>query len=167
MWPPRMDMLLMRGENEFEDEKELEEDEVQQPAHGRPWQYNRNARPPPRSVRDDEHVAKLKLNILPFEGRCNPDAHVTWELEVEQRFVVYAILSICVLVLLLVNLQKSPLRSNFCPLKFSDREILCDIHLYLAVKLFLCACCRHALTCWCSRLASLVRCSLGPSLYRC
>jgi hypothetical protein len=74
------------GENEFEDENELEEDEVQQPAPGRPQQYNHNTCPPPRPVRDDEHVAKLKLNILPFEGRYNPDVYLTWELEVEQRF---------------------------------------------------------------------------------
>jgi hypothetical protein len=74
------------GENEFEDENELDKDEVQQHAPGRPRQYNRNARPPPRPVCDDEYVAKLKLNILPFEGRYNPDAYLTWELEVEQRF---------------------------------------------------------------------------------
>jgi hypothetical protein len=41
------------GEHEFEDENELEEDEVQQPAPGHPRQYNRNARPPSRPVRDD------------------------------------------------------------------------------------------------------------------
>jgi hypothetical protein len=74
------------GEYEFKDENELEEDEVQQPAPGRPRQYNRNACPPPRPVRYDEHVAKLKLNIPPFEGRYNPDAYLTWELEVEQHF---------------------------------------------------------------------------------
>jgi hypothetical protein len=70
-------------ENKFEDKNGLEKDEVQQPTPGCPRQYNRNARPPPRPVRDDEHIAKLKLNILPFEG---PDAYLTWELEVEQRF---------------------------------------------------------------------------------
>jgi hypothetical protein len=73
-------------ENEFEDENKHEEDEVQQPAPGRPRQYNRNAHPPPRPVCDDEHVAKLKLNIPPFEGRYNPNAYLNWELEVEQRF---------------------------------------------------------------------------------
>jgi hypothetical protein len=72
------------GGNEFEYENELEEDKVQQPAPGRPRQYNRNAHPPPRPVRDDEHVAKLKLNIPP--SRYNPDAYFTWELEVEQCF---------------------------------------------------------------------------------
>jgi hypothetical protein len=73
------------GEDDFEDENELDEDEVQHPAPGRPRQYNRNARPPPRLIRDDEQVAKLKLDIPPFEGRYNHDAYLTWELEVEQR----------------------------------------------------------------------------------
>ena len=69
------------------EENVLDGEEVEQPAPGRPRQLNRNARPPPRPVRnDDDHVAKLKLNIPPFEGRYNPDAYLTWELEVEQRF---------------------------------------------------------------------------------
>jgi hypothetical protein len=72
-------------ENEFEYENELEEDKVQQPAPGRPWQSNRNARDL-HPIHDDEHVAKLKLNISPFEGRYNHDAYLTWELEVEQLF---------------------------------------------------------------------------------
>jgi hypothetical protein len=64
--------------NEFEDENELDEDELQQPTAGRPRQYNRNGHPPPCLVCDDEHVAKLKLNIPPFEGRYDPDAYLTW-----------------------------------------------------------------------------------------
>ncbi|KAM0841708.1 hypothetical protein ACQ4PT_058840 [Festuca glaucescens] len=74
------------GEEELVDENVLDGEEVEQPAPGRPRQLNRNAHPPPRPVRDDDHVAKLKLNIPPFEGRYNPDAYLTWELEVEQRF---------------------------------------------------------------------------------
>jgi hypothetical protein len=74
-----------KGENKFEDENELEEDKVLQPAPGRPRQYKCNTHPPPRPVCEDEHVAKLKLNIPPFEGRYNPDAYLTWELEVKQR----------------------------------------------------------------------------------
>ncbi|XP_071676944.1 uncharacterized protein [Lolium perenne] len=75
------------NEDEQVDENMLDDEEVQQPAPGRPRQLNRNARPPPRPVRnDDDHVAKLKLNIPPFEGRYNPDAYLTWELEVEQCF---------------------------------------------------------------------------------
>ncbi|KAK1647441.1 hypothetical protein QYE76_065246 [Lolium multiflorum] len=74
------------NEDEQVEENVLDGEEVEQPAPGRPRQLNRNARPPPRPVRDDDHVAKLKLNIPPFEGRYNPDAYLTWELEVEQRF---------------------------------------------------------------------------------
>ena len=60
------------------EENVLDGEEVEQPAPGRPRQLNRNARPPPRPVRnDDDHVAKLKLNIPPFEGRYNPDAYLT------------------------------------------------------------------------------------------
>ena len=64
---------------------DLFDEEVEKPPHpaGRPRHYYRNARPP---VRDDDHVAKLKLNIPSFEGKYNPDAYLTWEMEVEQRF---------------------------------------------------------------------------------
>jgi hypothetical protein len=78
--------VTAQGEDEFEDENELDEDEVQQPAPGRPLQYNLNTHPPPRHVRVDEYVAKLKLNIPPSEGIYIPDAYLTWELEVEQHF---------------------------------------------------------------------------------
>ncbi|KAK1626467.1 hypothetical protein QYE76_000782 [Lolium multiflorum] len=65
------------GEEELVDENVLDGEEVEQPAPGRPRQLNRNARPPPRPVCDDDHVAKLKLNIPLFEGRYNPDAYLT------------------------------------------------------------------------------------------
>jgi hypothetical protein len=52
---------------------------VDQPA-GCPRPYIR--RPPPfLLVRDDDHVAKLKLNVPTFDGRYNPDAYLSWELE--------------------------------------------------------------------------------------
>ena len=76
---------LGEDEYEYDDENEID-GELPLQAPGRPRHYHRNAHPPPRQVRDDEHVAKLKLNIPPFEGRYNPDAYLTWELEVEQRF---------------------------------------------------------------------------------
>jgi hypothetical protein len=60
---------------------------VEQPSHGRPQHYYRNAQPLQRhQVRNDDHVAKLKLNVPPFDGKYNPDAYLTWELEVEQHF---------------------------------------------------------------------------------
>ena len=67
---------------------ESEVDILQQP-RGRPHQHPRNnlqRQPQVRDAENVEHVAKLKLTIPPFEGRYNPDAYLTWELEVEQRF---------------------------------------------------------------------------------
>src|SRR3954467_5602279 len=69
------------------DDDDLFDEEVEQPPQvpaGRPRHYYRNARPPVRN--DDDHVAMLKLNIPSFEGKYNPDAYLTWEMEVEQRF---------------------------------------------------------------------------------
>ena len=54
---------------------------------GRPHVHPRNlVHRPQAQVREDDHVAKLKLVIPPFEGCYNHDAYLTWELEVEQRF---------------------------------------------------------------------------------
>ena len=72
------------GDDDFLDEQE-EACEVLQQQPGRPRALNPNARAPPL-VRDDDHVAKLKLHVPPFNGSYNPDAYLTWELEVEQRF---------------------------------------------------------------------------------
>ena len=74
------------GDEEYAEYDDENDEEVEQPQPSRPKQYNRNARPPPRQVRDDDHVTKLKLNFPPFEGRYNPDAYLTWVLEVEQCF---------------------------------------------------------------------------------
>jgi hypothetical protein len=66
-------------------------DEVLQPPLGRLRANNPHARCHQRPlVRDDDHIAKLKLNIPPFEGHYNPDAYLSWELEVEQRFACLA-----------------------------------------------------------------------------
>ena len=65
------------GDEEYDESEDENDEEVDQPPPGRPRPNNRNARPPPRQVRDDDHVAKLKLNIPPFEGRYNPDAYLT------------------------------------------------------------------------------------------
>ena len=57
---------------------------MERPPRGHPQHYCRNARPP--QIRDDDHIAKLKFTIPPFNGKYNPDAYLTWELEVQQRF---------------------------------------------------------------------------------
>jgi hypothetical protein len=66
-------------------------DEVLQPPLGRPCANHPHARRHQRPlVHDDDHIAELKLNIPPFEGRYNPDAYLSWELEVEQCFACLA-----------------------------------------------------------------------------
>jgi hypothetical protein len=66
------------GKDEYEGEY-MNDFTVDQPA-GRPRQYNRNIRHPPPFplVHDDDHVAKLKLNVPTFDGRYNPDAYLSW-----------------------------------------------------------------------------------------
>jgi hypothetical protein len=74
------------GVDHYTDDNEVS-DEVLQPPLSHPRANHRHARRHQRPlVRDDDHIAKLKLNIPPFEGHYNPDAYLSWELEVEQRF---------------------------------------------------------------------------------
>jgi hypothetical protein len=59
------------GEDEYEGEY-ADDFTIDQPP-GRPQPYIR--RPPPHPlVRDDDHIAKLKLHVPTFDGRHNPDA---------------------------------------------------------------------------------------------
>jgi hypothetical protein len=71
------------GEDEYKDEYAADFTVDQPP--GRPRPYIR--RPPPcLVVHDDDHVAKLKLNVPTFDGRYNPDAYLYWELELDLHF---------------------------------------------------------------------------------
>jgi hypothetical protein len=71
------------GEDEYKGEY-ADDFTVDQPP-GRPRPYIR--RPPPRLlVRDDDHVAKLKLHVPTFDVHYNPDAYLSWELELDQHF---------------------------------------------------------------------------------
>jgi hypothetical protein len=71
------------GEDEYEGEYADDFTVDQAPGHPRPY----IRRPPPRPlVRDDDHVAKLKLNVPTFDGCYNPDAYLSWELELDQHF---------------------------------------------------------------------------------
>ena len=46
---------------------------MQQPGCPRPHISNGNAAPRPQVLHDDDHVAKLKLTLSPFEGRYDED----------------------------------------------------------------------------------------------
>jgi hypothetical protein len=45
-----------------------------------------STRPPRREVRADDSLGKIKFTIPAFDGKYNPDAYLTWELAVDQKF---------------------------------------------------------------------------------
>jgi hypothetical protein len=58
----------------------------------RPVQHNRHGRDGHRrrEVRNnDDAFHKLKFNIPPFDGKYDPDAYISWELTVEQKFTCF------------------------------------------------------------------------------
>jgi hypothetical protein len=71
------------GEDEYEGEY-ADDFTVDHPA-GRPRPYIRCPAPFPL-VRDDDHVAKLKLNVPTFDGRYNPDAYLSWGIRIRPTF---------------------------------------------------------------------------------
>jgi hypothetical protein len=74
------------GADESKDEHEDEGEVLQKPpGRLRPYILNAHHHPHPL-VRDDDHVAKLKLNIPTFDGTYNPVSYLSWELEVQKCF---------------------------------------------------------------------------------
>jgi hypothetical protein len=58
----------------------------------RPVQHNRHGRDgrQQREVRNnDDAFHKLKFKIPPFDGKYDPDAYISWELAVEQKFTCF------------------------------------------------------------------------------
>jgi hypothetical protein len=47
-------------------------------------------RPPRREVREnDVSLERIKFSIPTFDGKYDPDAYLTWELSVDQKFACY------------------------------------------------------------------------------
>ena len=47
-------------------------------------------RDPPREVRDrNDALGKIKFTRPPFAGKYDPDAYLTWELSVDQKFACH------------------------------------------------------------------------------
>jgi hypothetical protein len=47
-------------------------------------------RAPRREVRaNDDSLCRVKFSIPPFDGKYDPDAYLTWELSVDQKFACY------------------------------------------------------------------------------
>lgn len=45
--------------------------------------------PPRREVRADDSLGKIKFTKPSFDGKYNPDAYLTWELAVDQKFICH------------------------------------------------------------------------------
>jgi hypothetical protein len=59
---------------------------IQHNCHGRDGHRRRVVR------NNDDAFHKLKFKILPFDGKYNPDAYISWELTVEQKFTCFEFL---------------------------------------------------------------------------
>jgi hypothetical protein len=57
---------------------------------------------------NNDAFSKIKFKIPPFDGKYDPDAYITWEIVVDQKFHVTIFLRILVFGLLLVSLPILP-----------------------------------------------------------
>lgn len=81
------------AENEDSYAGDTELDDDAHPRNRHPQHRNRRgrgARPPRREVRDnDDSLGNIKFTMPSFNGKYDPDAYLTWELAVDQKFVCH------------------------------------------------------------------------------
>jgi hypothetical protein len=73
--------------DEYSTDSELDDHDTR-----RPVQHNRHGRDGHRRrevCNNDDAFHKLKFKIPPFNGKYNPDAYISWELAVEQKFTCF------------------------------------------------------------------------------
>jgi hypothetical protein len=73
--------------DEYSTDSELDDHDTRRPVqhnhHGRDGHRRREV------CNNDDAFHKLKFKIPPFNGKYNPDAYISWELAVEQRFTCF------------------------------------------------------------------------------
>jgi hypothetical protein len=58
--------------------------------HLRRDHHGMGGRPPRHEVQEnDDSLGRIKFSIPPFDGKYDPDAYLTWELSVDQKFACY------------------------------------------------------------------------------
>ena len=81
----------VENEDSYVGDTELDDDA--HPRNRHPQHRNRRgrgARPPRREVRDnDDSLGNIKFTMPSFNGKYDPDAYLTWELAVDQKFVCH------------------------------------------------------------------------------
>jgi hypothetical protein len=108
--------------DEYSTDSELDDHDgrrlVQHNRHGRDGRQQREVR------NNDDAFHKLKFKIPPFDGKYDPDAYISWELAVEQKFT-------CLNFLKMVELEQ-PLANSLIFLLFGGwnmaRNILMTYH---------------------------------------
>jgi hypothetical protein len=73
--------------NKYSTDSELDDDNARHPEkhnrHGRGGHQRREVR------NNDDAIHKLKFKIPPFDVKYDPDAYISWELAVEQKFICF------------------------------------------------------------------------------
>ena len=79
------------GEDNFDDEYSVDTEHDDREARlRRRLHRNRERMGRQREVRNnDDAFGKVKFKIPPFDGKYNPDAYITWEIVVDQKFACH------------------------------------------------------------------------------
>ena len=56
------------------------------PNAGRPYGRNKRFNNGPNQIERQDKIEGVKLNVLPFKGRSDPDAYLDWEMKIQHAF---------------------------------------------------------------------------------
>nr|CAD39843.2 OSJNBb0072N21.12 [Oryza sativa Japonica Group] len=82
--------IAAREELEYAADTEHDEELLGRPQRQQRRQRHGMGAPPRREVRDnDDSLGKIKFTIPCFDGKYDPDAYLTWELAIDQKFACH------------------------------------------------------------------------------
>jgi hypothetical protein len=82
--------IAAREELEYAADTEHDEEVLGRPQRQQRRQRHGMGAPPRREVRDnDDSLGKIKFTIPCFDGKYDPDAYLTWELAIDQKFACH------------------------------------------------------------------------------
>ncbi|XP_015624451.1 uncharacterized protein [Oryza sativa Japonica Group] len=82
--------VAAREEVDYAADTELDEEVLGRPQRQQRQQRHGMGAPPRQEVHDnDDSLGKIKFTIPCFDGKYDPDAYLTWELAIDQKFACY------------------------------------------------------------------------------
>jgi hypothetical protein len=85
-----IDSIARDDEMEYSADTELDDRSFRYRRQPRRNHHGMGGRAPRREVRaNDDSLCRVKFSIPPFDGKYDPDAYLTWELSVDQKFACY------------------------------------------------------------------------------